>query len=726
MQRSHLLRWFALAIGLLGTQCIESISDDCTKTLTCEDEQRPVLQPNCQWVYPGGRPWTAGPQYDTTTRKWRWPDGTETATQDFNCNLPSADAGADAGPDCRVNLMCDPGQVCDDASGNCYQCVSDAECAGNMAMGDAGAATVCDPASHVCVECLSNTNCSGDTQVCRVDLTNSRRNTCVECLDNGDCGGATPICDDRTNECTSVCQSAADCTGDDKPACNTVRNICVECTDGTTCTTESEPLCDVADNQCVECLDDGPCAASGRVCDLETHSCVQCRLEVDCQSRPTTPVCDPDTKQCVQCLNDLQCTNGDASRCSASHVCTGCTDSSQCEMGFQCRTGECVECLNDAHCSGGERCETVRGICVECFDTTQCTRPGQAHCETSQDAPPGTLYTCVSCTGNEDCTGGGKTLPPLCDPMRGGGTCSECTVATGTSDCSNNGPGLSRCQNGTCGPCSVDADCSLFPNTPACLPGVGCVACTDNADCTDTAATPICKLAEAGGPAAVNTCVQCLDNDDCRSNAAASVCSDNVCVPCAVDDDCELVDDNGTANGGVGLNVCDTGRCVQCTGAKRTACGEDVCDSVAKRCANGRTFRGAAVCEECVSDFECATTARCVQQTFAGTPVGFFCFPLATGAPATCAGPRIFLGATTSPTIDRETPTPTVCQPRRTTCGGLASLANAVECDSAADCGVVNVDDGICDAALDVCTVPCSGGSDCAGTCNLEEGACEP
>ena len=67
MQRSYPLRWLALAIGLLGTQCLDSISDDCTKTLTCEVET-PALGPDCIWRYSDGRQWTKGPQYDTATK----------------------------------------------------------------------------------------------------------------------------------------------------------------------------------------------------------------------------------------------------------------------------------------------------------------------------------------------------------------------------------------------------------------------------------------------------------------------------------------------------------------------------------------------------------------------------------------------------------------------------------------------------------------------------------
>ncbi|HTV23046.1 MAG TPA: hypothetical protein VMG12_30365, partial [Polyangiaceae bacterium] len=148
MQRSHSLRWLALAIGILGgTQCIDSISDDCTKTLTCDGVPQPTLNAEtCKWEFPDGTVWTEGPSF--VNGRWRWPDGKETETQDFKCNVAAADAGADAGPvaDCRVNPTCDDGLNCDTTSGDCVECADDSHCAGNMPMGDAGAATVCERA----------------------------------------------------------------------------------------------------------------------------------------------------------------------------------------------------------------------------------------------------------------------------------------------------------------------------------------------------------------------------------------------------------------------------------------------------------------------------------------------------------------------------------------------------------------------------------------------------
>lgn len=704
-----------MALGLLGTQCLDSISDDCTKTLTCPDDPPPILTEDCEWEYPDGRPWLGGPKYDRATRTWRWPDGKATATQTFDCNLGLMDAGVDAGPagpDCRINFECDPGQSCHPDTGSCVECITSAECAGNMAMGDAGAATVCDTASQRCVECLGDDDCSGDTGVCKTNPSNTRRNACVECLVDGNCSAPSPICDDRSNECTARCQTASDCTGD-KKACNTERDICVECTENSHCSgTPGKPLCDTESNQCVECLDDGPCNAGGssRVCDLESHSCVECREDAQC-TEGGLPFCETEAKQCVQCLNDQQCTTGTASRCNAAHVCTGCTDNNQCENGAQCRSGECVECLNNSHCTfdaGRPFCETSRGLCVGCFETSQCPDADAARCETSP-APEAddTRYTCVGCTQNSDCSPS-KGLSGLCSL----GRCVDCTGLGPSPECSTN-PALSRCQNGECTICAADVDCSLFTeeNTLACKAGTGCVECADSTDCTDTPATPVCKINPGGGAAAVNTCVQCLTNGDCQTNAAASRCEDNQCVPCEADADCTGVDTNGAENGGTPLNVCDAGTCVQCTGPKNGACssGTAVCNSTLKQCTNF-PVGDAELCETCVADNHCAPTQRCAIHPFGTTPLGPFCFPVATGAASNVCNLTPYSGLTPSTTVDGVSAN--LCLLRRTTCGGLADF-NVQACDAAADCGEDGLDDGRCDEATETCSVPCTTNIDC-------------
>lgn len=722
MQRSHSLRWLALAIGLLATKCIDSISDDCTKTLTCEGVPQPTLNyETCKWEYSDGTVWPDGPSF--VNGRWRWPDGKETETQDFRCNLNAADAGIDAGPvgpDCRVNLTCDDGQVCDDTSGTCVECVEDIQCAGNMPMGDAGAAVVCDRASHRCVQCLDNNNCSGDTPVCKVDLANSRRNSCVECLIGDDCDDlAQPICDDRSNDCTSRCESAADCTGD-KKACNTARQICVECTDNTTCAAnETKKLCDTDSNACVECLDDGQCTESGRVCDPETHSCVECREDAQCQASSNAalrPICNTETKLCVGCLNDLQCTNGGASRCNVvAHECTGCTNSNQCEGGAsECNTmtGRCVQCVVNSDCigvAGKPFCEGVSGECVECLQTSQCTGADAARCDDAS-------HTCVGCLTETDC--GGKNLPGLCDTTGLSGVCVDCKGQGPSADCANRGVTGSRCQNGSCTVCVADNDCSLFAdapdNAPVCKENTGCVECVDSGDCVGKLDTPVCKTAAGGGSTPINTCVQCVSNADCQNDAGNSLCQNNTCVPCIADADCNDVDSNGSQPGGIDLNVCDSGTCVQCTGPKNGGCanGTNVCNSVAKTCTQLQVG-SAALCDTCVADNHCGPNARCVRLTV-GTSSVFSCFPLATGTPPTCAE-RVYFGLNQGETIDVQQSPPATCLLRQTTCEGYRDYELLSECEGDPDCGVTGVADGICTAGQ--CTVPCDSSNDCPGVC---------
>jgi hypothetical protein len=741
MQRSHWLRGLALAVGLLVTQCFDSLSDDCTKTLTCEDDQGPTLREDCTWRYPNQQLWLGAPEYDAATKKWRWPDGKETDTQTFDCDL--GDAGTDAGPagpDCRVNITCDEGQVCDPATGACVECAADIDCAGNMPMGDAGAARVCDTASHRCVECLVNQNCSGDTSVCKVDAANSRRNACVECTDSTTCTNpAEPICDDRANDCTSACQVPADCTGD-KKACNTTRSICVECTDNGTCTNADEPLCDTESNLCVECLDDGQCAGndSARVCDPESHTCVECREDAQCLAGPNAAVrgvCDLDTKICVGCLNDQQCTLGAASRCNVvAHECTGCTNSNQCENNANCNTmtGRCVQCVTDPDCagvSGKPFCEGVSGTCVECLLTSECRSEELARCETTPSSPD--RYTCVGCIAESDCSG--KGLPGLCN-VAGGGICVNCLGLGPSADCLLSGINLSRCQSGDCVVCTQDEDCGLFAdapdNAPVCKAGVGCVECVDSDDCAAKPGTTVCKTVagtnpdEGAGPAAVNTCVECTEDEQCQLNAAASRCFNNECVPCAADADCALVDSNGSDPGGIPLNLCDAGTCVECTGVRREICGVNVCNSATKRCDNTRPLRSAALCDDCVSDFECAEDARCVQQTSGGTNIGFFCVPLPTGTPPSCNPRRPFAGAAQLNTLDTPGLT-SVCTLRQTTCPGLDDRTE--DCDQDTNCGAANVADGLCVAfgGGNVCTIPCISEFDCNVGADCSSGGCE-
>lgn len=730
MHRLHLLRWLALPVGLFATlsitQCVDSLSDDCTKTLTCENEAQVTLDDQCQWRYPDGGLWTEGPTQDPMTARWRWPDGTETPTQTFRCGPGGGAGGSDGGvdePDCTI-FGCDAPQQCDEGgSRRCVECLSDTACAANVPMGDAGAAGVCDTERRQCVQCLVNDQCAAPTPVCKAYGAGSDRNECVECTIDEQCGAAEPACDTNSNECTLRCTNPEDCAGGDKSVCNTTRGLCVECTDSSTCS-GSTSQCNEETNECVQCVDDLPCTPLGQVCDETSNRCVQCKRNAECEGVAGKPICDIETNLCVECLGHSECTGAGASRCNAvTHECVGCTASGQCEGGAQCNvtTGACVQCLGPEHCmmaGVSTQCEAGSGTCVECTDNSHCTTADAAHCELEVGASD--RFKCVGCTGNPDCAKPG--VPGLCNV--GTGVCVECEVL---ADCAGNAA-ASFCSNGACQPCANDGQCALVTDRKACLVAgndTRCVECVDNTHCANNSDGEVCKTTNAGtaaGPGNINECVECVSNADC-TDPSASRCVQNQCVPC---------EENAHCGGLPGLGVCDlTGgadggaaQCVQCTGLQRQACGANVCDSLARTCRDDALARSAALCEQCFSDDHCATDARCVEQAFNGTDVGYFCFPLRTSPD--CQRPYALF--TANATIDQQQPLPTVCMLRETTCPGLNTFGDLCQGPEGATndpaCGVPGLADGTCteDAFEDLrCTIPCEVLTDClTGACSAE------
>jgi hypothetical protein len=722
MQRFYPLRWLAVALGLFGTQCLDSISDDCTKTLTCDDQPPPVLDRDCIWRYPGnpGSVWAGGPHYDRETQRWRWPDGTETQTQDFKCDIDGVgDAGIDAsaGLDCRLDpALCDTPRVCDLATGQCVECLSTVECSGNVPVGDAGAANVCDPVRHECVQCLDATSCSGDTPICKTDEANSDRNECVECVNDGQCRGATPVCDEATNECTARCTTPQECSGE-KPVCNVTKQLCVECLDNASCMGTSATQCNTTSNECVECTDDAPCRATGEVCDTTSNNCVQCREDLQCAGVDGAPICNTDTNLCVACLNDLQCTGLSSSRCNVvSHQCVGCTSDAQCEGGLLCNQaqgGVCVHCLDDSNCTLGANhtCETSQGNCVECLNNDACPTLDAARCVLVPTQNE-TQYTCDACKDNSECSG--KSAGGLCRTIDG--LCVDCLS---NGDCSGNAA-LSKCSGGgACSVCVADGDCGAIMGKNACKTSEGCVECVNDTHCANNEDGTHCKVT-AGGSADINTCVECNSNADC-AGAGAALCQDNQCVPCVADADCAHLDTNGATAGGT-LGVCDSGTCVECTGPKRTACAPNVCNSLTKVCALNRPEGGAGLCDACISDFECATDARCVQQSV-GASSGFFCFPIQVNALCNTRGfAERPVGGT--PTLDSASTA--MCLQRDTSCPAYLNYRSGLACQDATDdaaCGV----QGSCAASPGGfnCTISCTSAADCASGDCLEGGFCE-
>jgi hypothetical protein len=305
-------------------------------------------------------------------------------------------------------------------------------------------------------------------------------------------------------------------------------------------------------------------------------------------------------------------------------------------------------------------------LCVQCLNDTECTADVSSRCNPVS-------HLCVGCTENSQCEG-----ESLCDIDRGG-VCVQCLSG---ADCPSAFPACET-TTGSCKECLTDAQCPL----------------ANRARCETVAGN------------AQFTCVECTGDGDC-TNPGASRCVGNACVACQGNEDCSHLDPNGATTAG-GTGVCDVGTCVECTGLQRDACGINVCDSLAKTCTN-RTAGLAGLCDECVSDAECAANARCVSQAFEGTPIGNFCVPVPVAG--SCNSLRPYFGSTSGTTLDSVVPVE-VCVLRATTCPGLNAQSNACEADT--DCGADGIADGVCVAFGDGsrCTTQCSSDNDCDGDC---------
>ncbi len=152
----------------------------------------------------------------------------------------------------------------------------------------------------------------------------------------------------------------------------------------------NEPYCDVGSGKCVSCLVDIHCGF-GLHCDLTEHECV-CSSDAECR---TTGRCDSLTRQCLV-------------PCTSNTTCMSTLISPICEMD----RSVCVQCLTDAECMGktlgGVPIELCRhGLCVQCWEESQCTSPKAPHCQILAGI-------CVECLSNADCPDKVQCLNGFC------------------------------------------------------------------------------------------------------------------------------------------------------------------------------------------------------------------------------------------------------------------------------------------------------------------------
>jgi len=698
MHRSHLLRWFALSVAVLSVQCLQSLSDDCTKTRTCEPA--PQLRADCRWYYPDGGVWAEGPTQ--VGGLWVWPDGQKTDTQSMVCPPSGVTADAGLGPigvgPCpgAGQGSCDPGTICDETIQRCVRCQESSQC--KDVSDSRGALPACDARIRDCVVCLEDTDCAsnGNGSHCKRDEADPRNNRCVECTNTPQCTGAGEFCDTDIDKCTTVCSGKpGECKGL-KAICNDPPNgRCVQCLENTQCS-GATPQCNTARKECVPCVDNSVCGA--QVCS-PANRCVDC---VDDSTCAQGTHCDPASNKCVACVNDSQCTAPEASRCNAQHQCAPCNEDSQCESTrplCDLTKGACVECVDNSTCGNGA-CDVPNGKCVGCVDSTDCNHDATlARCDTA-------AHLCAPCSSTSQCLGKFAGNKNICRNASSAGECVECT---GNGDCAGD-PARSKCNlsPGVCTACAGDGDCSAVNGKHACLTNGGprCVECTNATHCAGNANGLACNTT-------TNTCVECVADTDCHG-AGASRCVNSQCVACVNDaggSHCDHV-----VNGPTALKVCDTsggaGVCVQCTGTSHAACGTKACISQQKVC-SPFDVGSATTCQDCVSDDHCAAGNRCVQETFppppatGGTNLGFSCFNVKpTGScPGVPYAQQASLTSIDGVAVD-------VCMLRRTTCAGINQFGSQA-CTADADCGEAGLNDGVCDTNLNRCSVPCSSVVDC-------------
>ncbi len=514
--------------------------------------------------------------------------GEFTCNADQECELIFANPGL-TGTACVTPNMCD-------ASQNCVECISDANCPGSE---------VCD--AGVCVECSANDQCGSVTECAAPFCTATNTcdagllpagttctggvcdgaNNCVGCLDNFDCAGNPngEMCDPSTRQCVA-CLNASDCSDDFE--CTTDQCIAGSCVNTTqTINTPCAAGAGVCNgNTCQECNEDSHCIgnANGEVCDTTSGTCVGCVDDGQCEDGDpcTTNTCNAGTCASVtetgglcECLSASDCQAADvcsdvacvANSCQYSNVAAGSNDAGECPNVCD-GSGECVECLSNSECAAnGEVCDTINNVCVACNSVADCGAADTCHVMTCS------ANECVQVPEQEGetCTGG------VCSDVQ---TCVECVDDT---QCAS---GLFCGAMNTCVACESNAQCD---------DGISCTSdvCNEAGVCSNIVNTAGTQCIDGAGEAGVclgDDCVECGSDSDC-SNGELCNLSNNTCQECLSDVNCE--DGNECTE-----DVCNGGTCSNLPTTGDTCSGSGVCNS-------------AAQCVGCLTAADCGSGDSC-------------------------------------------------------------------------------------------------------------------
>ena len=273
-----------------------------------------------------------------------------------------ADAGADAGA-CGGACSGET-PVCDEASGECVECITGADC-------EAADAPLC--VERACVECEGNGNCDS--------VTASRcgeNNACAGCEGDEDCAhlSGTPACDEMSGTCVE-CMSSTDCDGN---VCHPREHTCTdqrarsleacqacvhdeECREGQLCVEtsyEDPPPARSVGSYCLWKRDATGGDAPNGACGLGSRPYAQPRAATSVDGESAT-ICELRTTTCPALLHHATAVSGcDSATVEASTAC-GVPDvnDGRCRLNGSGQPRCTYPCLGGEDCRPGSTCPAV-------------------------------------------------------------------------------------------------------------------------------------------------------------------------------------------------------------------------------------------------------------------------------------------------------------------------------------------------------------------------------